>query len=125
MFKFMNKLVRVVKRINTEVNTHFNAASSLNVEEINKEKRQKENDENFKAKDKFNEPAFRNHGEAVKMFNRTMVMAAGIQFVLDVKNKKGIKRILVNQTAAPVIVLGYNLYHSTEARRVVKGYLNK
>ena len=69
--------------------------------------------------------AFGDHATDVKMFTHTMVMAAGIQFVLDVKNKKGIKRILVNQTAAPVIVLGYKLYYSTEARRVVKGYLNK
>ena len=61
----------------------------------------------------------------VMAFNMAMGVTSWIQLGLDIKNKKGMKKIIINQTAATVIVLGHNLYYNTDVRDSVKAYIKK
>lgn len=71
------------------------------------------------------ENAFGNKANEVLAFNTTMGVAAWVQLGLDIKNKRGMKRIVGNQVLASIIVVGHNAYFSKDVREAVSDYLNK
>lgn len=69
--------------------------------------------------------AFGDNANEVLIFNTTMGVASWVQLGLDIKNKRGMKRIVGNQVLASIVVLGHNAYFSKDVREAVRDYLNK
>lgn len=69
--------------------------------------------------------AFGDNASEVRLFNNTMGVATWVQLISDIKNKRGMKKIVRNQLIGAAIVVAHNACYSTEVRKLTSGFLNK
>lgn len=69
--------------------------------------------------------AFGDKATEVLIFNTTMGVASWVQLALDIKNKRGMKRIVGNQLIATAMVLGHNTLCNKDVRAAISNYRNK